>query len=984
MKYFLILLFVGAAVYQYTANKCTATKVLDNALVTKAEDVYDFLEASFICGNEFFDKKDIFCKFLQSSANRFLLACTLEHVNAANIQKFIGFFIQCKEVGEDICSLVISNVGFKKLRVTRRNAKAALTRIGTSIIYAIDNRRPIEELRVAVKRLETAFAEVVDKHEKLTECIEEEEIFEKEEKWLNEVQRDFLELETKANDYVIEGQTKNEEEKTVAQGSSVQGDDSVVMNGNEQLQKVKCEQLLHDFDNKQFSCKYKFDKPKMPVFFGDVRDYGTFKSDFKHSIESVYSKRDSILLLRNCLQGKPLDLIKGIGTDYDAAWEYLDAIYGDPRVVADVVTQDIVQFKNLREGEDGRFCDLVHLVRRSCNTLKEVGRPHDMDNNHMLAIIEQKMVLDDRKVWARNLEKDGTSATLDNLLQWMTSEMKCRMRATASVRNTGYKGNTGYSGYKSSTGYTTKCSVNVIGADNVRPYRCWICQSNDHWVDQCRTFLGKSVEERRQLLKNGYACYSCLKKCGKGHNWTNCSRRQRCSQVINGERCSQFHHNLLHYRPLAGIVNTVVESEHQSLLPVVQAEVLGSKGKCIANVLLDSGAQVSLIRIRVAEQLELRGQPVSTKIIKIGGVEEEINTKLYYFKVRPMNKSELFEIRAIGIPDISEDLCEVNLKDLSQQFNIPGQDLHRKQGPIDLLVGVDYAEMHVGPTRRTNNMVARLSPLGWVVFGSNVADDTFVNQHLHRYMWRDLKTSAEPDHYVKTVLTFGDKAAPAMALTALRKTAEGNENQYPGASQTVKLNSYMDDICDSVPTIEEANALIQDIESLLDSGGFHIKRWYSNEKISNFVDHTGQLSDQNGNFLNSPTGENILGLVWNRTSDLLFYKMDPDKNELSESRCYTKRIILSRVSRLFDPVGFLAAFLVRAKIGLQELWARALEWDEEVPSDLKEKWNAFFEEMRSVKNVRFKRCLTPEFTVNSPFCAFSQMDPKGLLVVVHI
>ncbi|KAG1685788.1 hypothetical protein GQR58_008908 [Nymphon striatum] len=119
------------------------------------------------------------------------------------------------------------------------------------------------------------------------------------------------------------------------------------------------------------------------------------------------------------------------------------------------------------------------------------------------------------------------------------------------------------------------------------------------------------------------------------------------------------------------------------------------------------------------------------------------------------------------------------------------------------------------------------------------------DQHLHRYMWRDLKISAEPDHYVKTVLTFGDKAAPAMALTALRKTAEGNENQYPGASQTVKLNSYMDDICDSVPTIEQANALIQDIESLLDSGGFHIKRWYSNEKIGNFVDHTGQLSDQN-------------------------------------------------------------------------------------------------------------------------------------------
>ena len=69
-------------------------------------------------------------------------------------------------------------------------------------------------------------------------------------------------------------------------------------------------------------------------------------------------------LLRTCLLDKPLELIKGIGSDYDAAWEYLDSIYGDLRFVSDTVTQDIVQFKALQEGEDARFCDLVHLVKR--------------------------------------------------------------------------------------------------------------------------------------------------------------------------------------------------------------------------------------------------------------------------------------------------------------------------------------------------------------------------------------------------------------------------------------------------------------------------------------------------------------------------------------------------------------------------------------------------------------------------------------------
>jgi len=83
--------------------------------------------------------------------------------------------------------------------------------------------------------------------------------------------------------------------------------------------------------------------------------------------------------------------------------EYLDAMYGDPRLVSDSVTQDISKFKPLKD--DARFCDLVHLVRRSYNTLKEVGVPGDMDNSHMLSIIERKMGPDDRKVWSRDLER---------------------------------------------------------------------------------------------------------------------------------------------------------------------------------------------------------------------------------------------------------------------------------------------------------------------------------------------------------------------------------------------------------------------------------------------------------------------------------------------------------------------------------------------------------------------------------------------------
>ena len=67
------------------------------------------------------------------------------------------------------------------------------------------------------------------------------------------------------------------------------------------------------------------------------------------------------------------------------------------------------------------------------------------------------------------------------------------------------------------------------------------------------------------------------------------------------------------------------------------------------------------------------------------------------------------------------------------------------------------------------------------------------DQHVHRFLWREMQTDTTPDTYVKTVLMFSDKPAPAMAQIALRKTAEEGEILNPSAANTLKNNSYMDD-----------------------------------------------------------------------------------------------------------------------------------------------------------------------------------------------
>ena len=63
-----------------------------------------------------------------------------------------------------------------------------------------------------------------------------------------------------------------------------------------------------------------------------------------------------------------------------------------------------------------------------------------------------------------------------------------------------------------------------------------------------------------------------------------------------------------------------------------------------------------------------------------------------------------------------------------------------------------------------------------------------VDQNTHRFLWRDLDTTRPPDTYIMTSVSFGDKPAGTIAVTALKKTAEMGKDDYPLASKVVLKN----------------------------------------------------------------------------------------------------------------------------------------------------------------------------------------------------
>ena len=70
-----------------------------------------------------------------------------------------------------------------------------------------------------------------------------------------------------------------------------------------------------------------------------------------------------------------------------------------------------------------------------------------------------------------------------------------------------------------------------------------------------------------------------------------------------------------------------------------------------------------------------------------------------------------------------------------------------------------------------------------------------------------------------------------MAQIALRKTSNENKAEYSKAAEVLGKSTYMDDICESVDTKQEARELTDNIDKVLKTGGFNVKKWICNETV---------------------------------------------------------------------------------------------------------------------------------------------------------
>ena len=169
----------------------------------------------------------------------------------------------------------------------------------------------------------------------------------------------------------------------------------------------------------------------------------------------------------------------------------------------------------------------------------------------------------------------------------------------------------------------------------------------------------------------------------------------------------------------------------------------------------------------------------------------------------------------------------------------------------------------------------------------------------------------------------------------MRQTADDNEERFgPEVTNTVRRNFYLDDILKSVPNEENAIHLTEQLIQLMKEGGFHLTKFTSNSRklLATLPEKERANPALNLDLDQLPIGR-ALGLHWDADSDTFLFKVVPT------NKPPTKRGILSTVSSLFDPLGFMGPFILPVKVLLQELWRMGIQWDERVPEPLLTQWH---------------------------------------------
>ena len=232
------------------------------------------------------------------------------------------------------------------------------------------------------------------------------------------------------------------------------------------------------------------------------------------------------------------------------------------------------------------------------------------------------------------------------------------------------------------------------------------------------------------------------------------------------------------------------------------------------------------------------------------------------------------------------------------------------------------------------------------------------HRDLLRFLWFEDGDYDKPtEEYQMLIHLFGATSSPSCAGFCLRKVAEEFKDEFsPETIETIRKNFYVDDCLKPVSDTKTAVQLIQELCEVLSRRSFRLTKFISNSKeVLTAVPETKRARSVVSLGLEELPVERALGVEWNVEKDTFEFRV------IRRKRVLTRRVILSDVSSLYNPMGFVAPFVLPAKRLLQQLCKDKVGWDEEIPQEMLEAWERWLNDLPKLVKISVPRCFKPSY-----------------------
>ena len=249
-----------------------------------------------------------------------------------------------------------------------------------------------------------------------------------------------------------------------------------------------------------------------------------------------------------------------------------------------------------------------------------------------------------------------------------------------------------------------------------------------------------------------------------------------------------------------------------------------------------------------------------------------------------------------------------------------------------------------------------------------------------RFHWRT-NEDKDIEIYRFTRALFGLAPSPFLLNGVLQAHLDTWEKDRPGAVAELRKSLYVDDLVSGGRTVQQAQQNKQESTDILHDATFQLHKWNSNHR--ELEDSTSAIpEDETQTYAkqqldSKAEGSKILGLKWNKQRDTLYVVMPVEEVPP------TKRGMLGKLARIYDPLGFVAPLTLIGKQIYREVCEAKIPWDTPLNNNLLRVWKHWEQQLPVEYEV--SRSITPyqEEIEEVELHAFGDASGQGVGAAVY-